>query len=57
MENDLKDQFPLEKNFIKTFFKEYIEESRNSIEKKTQEMQALIYSIKEENEQQISKSK
>jgi hypothetical protein len=57
MENDLKDQFPLEKNFIKAFFKEYIEESRNSIEKKTQEMQALIHSIKEENEQQISKSK
>jgi hypothetical protein len=57
MENDLKDQFPLEKNFIKAFFKEYIEESRNSIEKKTKEMQTLIHSIKEENEQQISKSK
>lgn len=56
MENDLKDQNPLDKNLIKNFFKEYIEESRNSIEKKVQEMLGLIFSIKEENEQQISKS-
>ena len=39
------------------FFKEYIEDSRNSIEKKTQEMMLIISSIKEENENNISKSK
>ena len=55
--DDNKDQFQLDKNIIKTFFKEYIEDSRNSIEKKTQEMLNLISSIKEENEQYISKSK
>ena len=57
MENDTKDHSPFDKNIIKTFFKEYIEDSRNAIEKKTQEMLSLISSIKEENEHYISKSK
>jgi len=55
--DDNKDQFQLDKNILKIFFKEYIEDSRNSIEKKTQQMLTLISSVKEENEQYISKSK
>ena len=55
--DDNKDQFQLDKNIIKIFFKEYIEDSRNSIEKKSQEMLNLISSIKEENEYYIYKSK
>lgn len=55
MENDTRDQFPLDKNIIKSFLKEYIEDSRSSIEKKSQEMISLITSVKEENEQRISK--
>jgi hypothetical protein len=55
--DDNKDQFQLDKNILKIFFKEYIEDSRNSIEKKTQQMLTLISSFKEENEQYISKSK
>lgn len=57
MENDIEDENKLNKNFIKSFFKEYIEESRSSIEKKIQEIIFLINSIKDENESQISKSK
>ena len=57
MENNLKETIVFDKCTIKNFFKEYIEESRNSIEKKTQEMLSLASSIKEENEQFISKSK
>jgi hypothetical protein len=57
MENDIKDTIVFDKHTIKNFFKEYIEDSRNSIEKKTQEMLSLATSIKEENEQYISKSK
>ena len=40
--DDNKDQFQLDKNIIKTFFKEYIEDCRNSIEKKTQEILNII---------------
>lgn len=57
MENDLKETIVLDKHTIKNFLKEYIEDSRNSIEKKTQEMLSLASSIKEENEHYISKSK
>ena len=57
MENNLKETIVFDKCTIKNFFKEYIEDSRNSIEKKTQEMLSLASSIKEENEQFISKSK
>ncbi len=57
MEIDPKNYCLLDKNTIKGFFKEYIEDSRNSIEKKTQEMMLIISSIKEENENNISKSK
>ena len=57
MENDLKETIVFNKLTIKNFFKEYIEDSRNSIEKKTQEMLSLASSIKEENELFISKSK
>ena len=34
MENDIKDTIVFDKHIIKNFFKEYIEDSRNSIEKK-----------------------
>lgn len=56
MENDIKEFSPFDKNIIKNFFRDYIEDSRNSIEKKSQEIQSLISSIKEENEKNISKS-
>ena len=57
MENNSKYSNLVDKNTIRTFFKEYIEDSRNSIEKKTKEMLKLITSVKEENENYISKSK
>lgn len=55
--DDNLEQLHLDKNIIKTFFKKYIEDSRNSIEKKTKQMLDLVSSIKEENEKYISKSK
>ena len=42
---------------LKDYFKEIIEELRNSTEKKTQEMLDLLNSIKDETEKKISKSK
>ena len=57
MENNSKYSDSIDKNTIRTFFKEYIEDSRNSIEKKTQEILKLISTVKEENENCISKSK
>ena len=57
MENDYKLSGIIDKNSLRTFFKEYIEDTRASIEKKTQEMLKLINSAKEENENFISKSK
>lgn len=57
MENDNKLSGLIDKNSLRTFFKEYIEDTRASIEKKTQEMLKLINSAKEENENFISKSK
>jgi hypothetical protein len=57
MENDYKLSGLIDKNSLRTFFKEYIEDTRASIEKKTQEMLKLINSAKEENENFISKSK
>ena len=57
MENDYKLSGLIDKNSLRTFFKEYIEDTRASIEKKTQEMLKLINSAKEENDNFISKSK
>jgi hypothetical protein len=57
MENCSKDFPQFDKNIVKAFFKDYIEDSRSSIEKKTQEMLKLVSSVKEENEKNISKSK
>lgn len=47
----------IDKNMIKVILKEYIEESRHIITKKTNEMLSLVYSMKEESEQKISKRK
>lgn len=57
METDRKNQLSIDKISLKAIFREYIEETRLSIEKKTQEMISLIHSINEENELHISKSK
>ena len=58
MENDSKQNYlKFDKNKLKTFFKEFIEETRNSAENKTQTILSLLLSIKEETEQKISKSK
>ena len=57
MENDNKLSGLIDKNSLRTFFKEYIEDTRASIEKKTREMLKLLNSAKEENENFISKSK
>ena len=57
MENNSKYSNSIDKNTIRTYFKEYIEDSRNSIEKKAQEILKLISTVKEENENCISKSK
>ena len=56
MEKDKKDDCKFDKSTIKFFFRNYIEDSRNMIEKKSQDILSLISSIKEENEQNISKS-
>ena len=47
----------INKDNLKDFFKEIIEESRNSTEKKAQAILDLLNSIKEETERKISKSK
>lgn len=47
----------IDKNMIKDILKEYIEESRDIIAKKTKEMLSLVYSMKEESENKISKRK
>lgn len=57
MEEDKKDDCKFDKNTIKFFFRDYIEGSRNMIEKKSQDILSLISSIKEESEQNISKSR
>ena len=57
METDRKNQLSIDKISLKAIFREYIEETRLSIEKKTQEMISLIHSINEENELHITKSK
>lgn len=57
MENEIKKKtLKIDKNSFKTFFKEFIEETRQSTEKKTQTILLLLQSIKEETEQKISKS-
>jgi hypothetical protein len=58
MENEAKNNIlKLDKNIFKVFFKEFIEDTRHSTEKKTQVILSLLHSIKEETEQKISKSK
>lgn len=57
MENYTKEFPPFDKNIVKAFFREYIEDTRSSIEKKTQEMLKLVSLVKEESEKNISKSK
>ena len=57
MDNEEKQSYlKLDKNELKNFFKEFIEETRISTENKTQTILSLLYSFKEETEQKISKS-
>lgn len=57
MDNEIKDDLKnLNKDNLKDFFKEIIDESRNSTEKKTQAILDLLNSIKDETEQRIAKS-
>ncbi len=57
MENDATQNYlKLEKNTLQNFFKDFIEDTRNSTENRTQTILSMIYSIKEETEQKISKS-
>lgn len=59
MENETKYELQnlnLNKNDLKYFFKELIEDTRNSTEKQSQEILNLLNSIKEETEKKISKS-
>ena len=57
MDNEEKQSYlKLDKNELKNFFKEFIEETRISTENKTQTILSLLYSVKEETEQKISKS-
>lgn len=55
--DDNKIKFQIDRNIIKTFFKQYIEDSRNSLDIKIQQILNLISSFKEENEKFITKSK
>ena len=58
MDSESKDDLRnINKDNLKDFFKEIIEESRNSTEKKSQTILDLLNSIKEETEKKISKSK
>ena len=58
MKNEVKQQYlNLDKNILKTFFKEFIEDTKNCTENKTQTILSLLSSIKEETEKKISKSK
>lgn len=56
MENEDKNKIlKIEQNSFKTFFKEFIEETKQSTEKKIQTISLLLQSIKEETEQKIAK--
>jgi phage-related minor tail protein len=58
MENEDKNEIlKIEQNSFKTFFKEFIEETKQSTEKKIQTISLLLQSIKEETEQKITKGK
>jgi hypothetical protein len=57
MDNDLKNCFIIDKKIIGSFFKEFIEETRQSNEMKSQLILSLLNSIKEDAEQKVSKSK
>ena len=57
MDSESKDDLRnINKDNLKDFFKEIIEESRNSTEKKTKVILDLLNSIKNETEKKISKS-
>ena len=57
MDNEAKqNSLKYDKNMLKNFFKEFIEETRISTENKTQAILSMLYSFKEETEQKISKS-
>ena len=55
MENESKQQLNFDKNTLKIFFKEFIEDTKHSTENKTETIVSLLNSIKEETEQKISK--
>ena len=56
MENEEKNEIlKIEQKSFKTFFKEFIEETKQSTEKKIQTISLLLQSIKEETEQKIAK--
>ena len=56
MENeDKNDILKIEQNSFRTFFKEFIEETKQSTDKKIQTITLLLQSIKEETEQKITK--
>ena len=58
MKNEDKNEIlKIEQNSFKTFFKEFIEETKQSTEKKIQTISLLLQSIKEETEQKITKGK
>ena len=56
MDNETMHQsIKLEQNTLKNFFKQFIEETKNSTENKTQIILSSLSSSKEETELQISK--
>ena len=57
MDNDLSNCFVIDKKTIRTFLKEFIEETRQSTEMKSQLILSLLNSLKEDTEQKVSKSK
>lgn len=50
-------QLPFEKGIIRNIIKEIIEDTRQNIDLKTKAINILLKTMKEENEQIISKSK
>lgn len=58
MDNETKYNLQnINKNDLKDFFKELVEDTRHSTETKTQTILQLLNSLKEETEKKISKSK
>ena len=57
MDNEtIHQSIKLEQNQLRNFLKQFIEDTKNSTENKTQIILSLLSSIKEETELQISKS-